>query len=288
MNPNLIDLMAIARHAAIEAAQILLRHYHSTTDLQIRDKGELEGQVTIADLEANQAILANLQQDLGDQDFAYLTEETEDDLARLHHDWVWMIDPLDGTSDFIKHTGEFAVHIGLVYRQRPILGVVALPAAGVIYRAIQGEGAYRESMTNPSSSQILRVADKTELSQLVAIASRSHRTPALEYILANLPTLDQLSVGSIGGKLTAIAEGRADFYLSLSGKSAPKDWDYCAPEIILTEAGGKLTHFDQTPLIYNQADISQWGSIIASNGYAHGQLCDYATHLLQKYPKKVN
>lgn len=282
MNCNLVDLLAIARYAAIQASQILLKYYNSSDDLQIRNKGELEGQVTIADLEANQSILENLQAQLGRKEFAYLTEETEDDLARLSQDWVWIIDPLDGTSDFIKHTDEFAVHIGLVYQQRPILGVVALPASGLLYTGIKGEGAYRESMANPDSRAVLRVAHKTDLQELVAIASRSHRTPELEYILQSLPIKDQLAVGSIGGKLAAIAEGRADFYLSLSGKSAPKDWDYCAPELILTEAGGRLTHFDQRLLVYNQVDINQWGNMIATNGYVHEYLCDQVLGLLQR------
>jgi 3'(2'), 5'-bisphosphate nucleotidase len=280
MNHNLSDLMAIARPIAWGGAEILLGYYNSLDDLQIRDKGEEQGDVTIADLAANDFILSNLQNQCGTENFAYLTEETEDNGDRLAHDWVWTIDPLDGTSDFIKHTGEFALHIGLTYKQRPVLGLVAIPVAAKLFTAIQSQGTYLE--TGGSQTQV-KVSTKTESTSLIAIASRSHRSPELEYILQHIPKNNELIVGSIGGKLAAIAEARADFYLSLSGKSAPKDWDYCAPEIILTEAGGKIGHFDGSPLIYNQPDVSQWGNIIASNGHCHEQLREQAEILFQQF-----
>jgi 3'(2'), 5'-bisphosphate nucleotidase len=283
MNHNLFDLMAIARPIAWGAADILLRYYDSQEDLQIRDKGANEGDVTIADLAANQFILTQLQSQLGTQSFAYLTEESEDNRDRLNHDWVWMIDPLDGTSDFIRRTGEFAIHIGLAYKQRPVLGLVAIPVIGKLFTAIQGQGTYLEKADHSQLRQKMQVSNKTELTNLVAIASRSHRSPELEYILQKLPKKEELIVGSIGGKLTAIAETRADFYLSLSGKSAPKDWDYCAPEIILTEAGGQITHFDSSPLTYNNPDISQWGNILATNSQCHQQLCERATKALADF-----
>lgn len=268
---DLAELLAIARPIAWGAAEILLKYYQSPQDLQITDKGNDEGDVTSADLAANEYILQNLQQNLGTKDFAYLSEETEDDITRLEHDWVWMIDPMDGTSDFIKRTGEFAVHIGLAYQQRPILGLVAAPVAGKLFTATSGGGAYVELLNGEKTR--LQVSKKIEMERMVAIASRSHRSPKLDYILKHLPKEGEITLGSIGGKLAAIAEGTADYYVSISGKSAPKDWDYCAPEIILTEAGGKLTHFDLSPLTYNNADIFQWGGIIASNRRRHADLC---------------
>jgi 3'(2'), 5'-bisphosphate nucleotidase len=269
---DLAELLAIARPIAWGAAEILLKYYESPQDLQITDKGSHEGEVTSADLAANEYILENLQQKLGTKDFAYLSEETEDDESRLEHDWVWMIDPMDGTSDFIKRTGEFAVHIGLAYQQRPILGLVAIPVAGKLFTAISGGGAHLE--LQDGSKTPLRVSNKIEIENMVAISSRSHRSEKLDYILKHLPKEGEIALGSIGGKLAAITEGRADYYVSISGHSAPKDWDYCAPEIILTEAGGKITHFDLTPLTYNNEDVFQWGGIIASNRRCHADLCE--------------
>jgi 3'(2'), 5'-bisphosphate nucleotidase len=269
---DLAELLAIARPIAWGAAEILLKYYESPQDLQITEKGDLEGEVTSADLAANEYILSNLQQKLGTQDFAYLSEETDDDLSRLDYDWVWAIDPMDGTSDFIKRTGEFAVHIGLAYQQRPVLGLVASPVAGKLFTATSGGGAHLELADG--SKTPLRVSNKIEMENMIAIASRSHRSEQLDYILKHLPKEGEIALGSIGGKLAAIAEGRADYYVSISGYSAPKDWDYCAPEIILTEAGGKITHFDLTLLTYNNEDVFQWGGIIASNRRCHADLCE--------------
>jgi 3'(2'), 5'-bisphosphate nucleotidase len=270
--PDLAELLEIARPIAWGAAEILLKYYASPQDLQITDKGNNEGDVTSADLASNEYILSNLQQKLGTQDFAYLSEETEDDLSRLDYDWVWAIDPMDGTTDFIKRTGEFAVHIGLAYQQRPVLGLVASPVAGKLFTATSGGGAHLELADG--SKTPLRVSHKIEMENMIAISSRSHRSEQLDYILKHLPKEGEIALGSIGGKLAAIAEGRADYYVSISGHSAPKDWDYCAPEIILTEAGGKITHFDLTPLTYNNEDVFQWGGIIASNRRCHADLCE--------------
>lgn len=278
---DLSELLAIARPIAWGAAQILLKYYQSPQDLKITDKGAEEGSVTSADIAANDFILQQLHSRLGTTNFAYLSEETEDDANRLAHDWVWMIDPLDGTSDFIKRTGEFAVHIGLCYRQRPVLGLVACPVTGTLLSAIAGHGAYQEQQDGTISR--LQVSPKTSIAEMFTITSRSHRSAELDFILHKLPKASELAVGSIGGKFAAIANAKADYYLSLSGKSAPKDWDYCAPEIILTEAGGKLTHFDQSALTYNNLDICQWGNIIASNGHCHAQLCELSQAALTEF-----
>ncbi len=279
---SLTELLAIASPIAWGAAEILLRYYQAPQDLEITSKGKHEGSVTSADIAANDFILQQLHDQVGTQDFAYLSEETEDDAKRLNYDWVWMIDPLDGTSDFIKQTGEFSVHIGLAYRQRPVLGLVAAPVLGKLFTAIKDEGAYVEHKNG--DRQKLQVSHHNELSNMTVISSRSHRNPELEHVLGNLPRANELAVGSIGGKLGAIAEGSADYYVSISGnKSAPKDWDYCAPEIILTEAGGKITRFDQTDLTYNNLDIRQWGNIIASNGHCHTELCQLSQSALVKF-----
>ncbi len=278
--PNLEECLNIGRAIAWGASDILRKYYQSTTALQITHKSAEDGDVTDADLAANEYILSNLYQQFGTREFGYLSEETEDNSDRLNHEWVWMIDPLDGTSDFIKRTGEFSVHIGLSYRQRPVLGLVAVPIANHLFTAIKDGGAYLEQRNGEKVK--IQVSSKTDLNSMIAIASRNHRTAELELILASLPKSQELSVGSIGGKLGAIAYGTADYYISVSGRSAPKDWDYCAPEIILTEAGGKLTRFDGSEITYNNPDISQWGNIIASNGHRHFELCALSQKILDR------
>ncbi|MEM1427393.1 MAG: inositol monophosphatase family protein, partial [Cyanobacteria bacterium P01_H01_bin.130] len=115
---------------------------------------------------------------------------------------------------------------------------------------------------------------------LQVVVSRSHRDDRFNQLIQKLPTGGQTAVGSVGGKIAAIVEQKADIYLSLSGKSAPKDWDMAAPELVLTEAGGKFTHFDGQPLIYNQGDPCQWGGRAASNGLCHEALCQAVTEIL--------
>jgi 3'(2'), 5'-bisphosphate nucleotidase len=262
------DILAIATQIAWESAD-LLRAFYRGNDLQIMDKaGE---PVTNADLAVNQQILDRLCPIFGDS-CGYLTEETyQDGQAALTEDWVWIIDPIDGTKEFINRTGEYAVHIALVHQQRPVLAVVALPELAKVYQALRGGGAW---VVNRSDvRQKLQVNQQTPLAELTVLASRSHRSAALEKILSRLPSQRHMSVGSVGGKIAAIVEHRADVYISQSAASAPKDWDLAAPELILTEAGGQFTTADGHPLRYNQADVSQWGCLVASSGGWHNQLC---------------
>jgi 3'(2'), 5'-bisphosphate nucleotidase len=237
--------------------------------------------VTSADLAANHCILSSLQGVLGNAEFGYLSEETDQTQSaevRLSQPWVWIIDPLDGTQDFIAGTSEYAVHIALTYKGRPVVAVVACPARGLLYSAAQGQGTYVE--TKSGDLRALQVSTKADPTELILVTSRNHRNPQLENLVQQLPHHSQKPVSSISGKLTAIAERQADLYITISGKSAPKDWDFAAPDLILTEAGGKITSFDHLPLIYNRKDVSQWGGILASNGPCHAQLCAAASRVI--------
>jgi 3'(2'), 5'-bisphosphate nucleotidase len=249
----------------------LLRDFYRRPNLQVVDKcGEPQ---TEADLAVDQHISSKLQAIFGES-CGYLTEETyQKEQKACPQDWVWIIDPIDGTKEFVNKTGEYAVHIALVYQQRPVLTVVALPEAELIYQAVKGYGSFR---VNRAGEQIqLRVDRSTPLKDTIIIASRSHRSPALEKILASLPSSNQIQVGSVGGKVAAIIEHRADIYISVSGASAPKDWDLAAPELILTEAGGIFTNSQGQALLYNRDNVSQWGCLIASSGQWHSEICAY-------------
>jgi 3'(2'), 5'-bisphosphate nucleotidase len=251
----------------------MLKSYYrgSREDLEVLDK--TEGPVTVADKAVDRYLLAGIQ-DMCGESCGYLTEETYQPGDRqLPQDWVWIIDPLDGTRDFIDKTGEYAIHIALTYQHRPVLAVVAIPESDRLYAAIVGGGT---SQIAAGVRTPVRVSTGKKLTDLVVVASRNHRSKRLIELLARLPCQQQLEVGSIGCKIAAIVEHRADLYVSLSGSSAPKDWDLAAPELILTEAGGKFTHQDGSLLRYNQGDVSQWGCRIASSGEWHQQLMDIA------------
>ena len=272
---GLDEISAIARAIGWGASDILRSYYRgepSTGNLNIQEK--VGGPVTAADLAVNTYILEKLQASLGIEDFGYLTEETYQSQTSLpiDHSWVWIIDPLDGTRDFIDKTGEYAIHIALVHQGRPVLAVVAWPEAEKLFYAIKNGGTFEETR-NGSTTQV-QVSDRNSLADLTLVVSRTHRDQRFNQLLQQLPCQNQRAVGSVGCKVATILEQKADIYISISGKSAPKDWDMAAPELILTEAGGKFTHLDGQPLKYNQGDVNQWGCLIASNGHCHEALCD--------------
>ncbi len=261
-----------------------------TSDFDVQGSGN--DLVTTADTAANEYILGRLQSELGTQEFGYLSEETykiHPESDRLQQSLVWVIDPLDGTWDYVHKTGEYAVHIALVKQGRPILGVVACPAVHKLYYAAQGMGTFVESRYGSAitSGQRLQVSQNDRLAAFCLVISRNHREPRLNYLLQQLPCQNQRYVGSIGGKIVAIVEQKADAYIALSGKSAPKDWDLAAPELILTEAGGLLTFFDGNIPRYNQADISQWGGYLASNGRCHTEICTKAQTIIETFDAKA-
>ncbi len=284
---ELEEILAIARSVSWGAANILRSYYRGNSnngDLGIQEKKD--GPVTAADVAANHYILEKLQASLGQEDFGYLSEETYKSLSEqsreslINSPWVWVIDPLDGTRDFIDKTGEYAVHIALVHQGRPVLAVVAWPEAEKLYFATLGRGTFvetRDGVTTP-----VRVSKRDAIEDLSLVASRTHRDERFNKLLSQLPFKEKHYVGSVGCKIATIIEQQADVYISLSGKSAPKDWDIAAPELILSEAGGQFTHFDGTPLMYNQADVSQWGGLMASNGHCHKALCTQASAILSQ------
>jgi 3'(2'), 5'-bisphosphate nucleotidase len=281
------EILAIACSVGWGAGDILQSYYHGTVkDFDLEVQYKQNEPVTVADVAVSQYILEKLQGSLGNEDFGYISEETYKVQAALSQELVWIIDPLDGTRDFIQKTGEYAVHIALVKEKRPILAVVAVPEAEKLYYAIKGGGAFVE--TRQRQSQKIQVSSRENIQDLTVVVSRSHRNERLDYLLEKLPFANQKAVGSVGCKIATIVEQKADAYISLSGKSAPKDWDIAAPELILTEAGGKYTHFDGTLLQYNTGDINQWGGLLASNGQFHEELCQQAEAILAEFDNLKN
>ncbi len=284
---GLEEVAAIARSVAWGAADILRSYYRGeahTGDLDIQEKKD--GPVTAADVVANQYILDNLQASFGLQDFGYLSEETYKFQSKgvlsspLAEPWIWIVDPLDGTRDFIDKTGEYAVQIALAYEGCPIVAAVAWPETEKVYYATKGGGTFVE--TRDGQVKPVRVSSRHNLEDLSIVVSRTHRDDRFNNLLQQLPCKNKKYVGSVGCKIVTIIEQQADIYISLSGKSAPKDWDMAAPELILTEAGGKFTYLDGSPLKYNRGDVNQWGCLIASNGYCHDDLCAQAKEILEK------
>ncbi len=286
---DLEEILTIACSVGWGASYLLRSYYDgeiNSGNLEIQNKKD--GPVTAADVAVSHYILERLQTNLGNEDFAYVSEETYNlqIAGQQNQPWVWIIDPLDGTRDFIERTGEYAIHIALVNEGRPVLAVVAWPEAEKLYYAKLGSGTFVE--TRDGKVTPLRVSERNVIEDLTLVASRTHRDQRFNHLLQQLPCRNQHYVGSVGCKIATIVEQQADIYISLSGKSAPKDWDLAAPELILTEAGGQFTHFDGSPLKYNQGDVSQWGGLLASNGHCHAALCGEAERILAELEARKN
>jgi 3'(2'), 5'-bisphosphate nucleotidase len=238
--------------------------------------------VSAADLAVNQWLLEGLTKDWPEAPWILLSEETaKEQLASgkpLPGEWIWILDPLDGTRDFLQGTGEYAVHLALTHRGQPVLGIVLLPQLEELWIGVLSGGpgddgrAWRENRAGERHAAQLRPT--TQLDELVLVASRNHRDARLEQLLAALPIARTCAMGSVGGKVATILRGDSDLYISLSGRSAPKDWDMAAPEAILRAAGGAFSHADGRPLAYNQGDGLQAGCLIASHGPLHGLICE--------------
>jgi len=283
----LSEIVNITRQIAWGAGNILRAYYQgNVTDhaLEINDKKD--GPVTSADLAANHYILEQLQSAFKDEDFGYLSEETFKikEGKALPQDWVWIIDPLDGTRDFIDKTGEYAIHIALTYQKEPVLAVVVVPEAQKLYFATKGNGTFVETIDGNITP--INVSNRQKIEELNLVASRTHRDLRMQHLLDQLNFKERHYVGSVGCKIASILEQKTDVYISLSGKSAAKDWDFAAPELILTEGGGKFTYFEGNCLKYNQGDVHKWGGIMASNGHCHEDLCNQALAILKEYDQQ--
>ena len=241
-----------------------------------------EGPVSAADLAVNQWRLEGLSGAFPDAGWTLLSEETaKEQLTEgepLPAEWLWILDPLDGTKDFLQGTGEYAVHLALVRGNRPVLGVVLLPEADELWIGLVGDGAWCEDREGTRSP--VRFSQREELSDLLLVARRSHRDDRRENLIGEVQLGGSKAVGSVGCKVATILRGETDLYISLSGRSAPKDWDMAAPEAVLLAAGGRFTHADLGDLTYNTGDVRQAGCLIASHGKAHVALGERATRAM--------
>ncbi|WP_156823712.1 3'(2'),5'-bisphosphate nucleotidase CysQ family protein [Oscillatoria acuminata] len=277
---KLEEIGAIARRIGWGSADILT-YYHTDAAGKLKVREKKDGPVTNADVAANEYILQKLRIAFGSLEFGYLSEESYQSHSngdRRDHQWVWIIDPIDGTRAYIQQNPNYAVHIALVHEGQPVVAVVAVPSAQKLYYAQRGGGAFVENRSGDRTP--VRVSSRDRLEDLCLLTRRTHKGEKLDQLLQRLPCQTQQYMGSIGCKIAAIVEQQVDGFISLSGRGAPKDWDFAAPELILTEAGGRLTFVDGTPLRYNQKDVNQWGCAIASNAHCHEALCHEVEQIL--------
>ena len=180
-------------------------------------------------------------------DDGILSEESKDDLSRLTKERVWIVDPLDGTKEFIARNGEFSIMIGLAIGGRPKLGVIMHPGSGQLYVGAVGMGAY---LYEDGERIPLSVSHCTELSDMVMVSSRSHRQQIVDRMRATLRITRERVSGSVGLKVGLIVRRLSDVYIHPS--PGCKEWDLCAPQALLEAAGGVMTDCWGNRLRYNQ------------------------------------
>ena len=269
--------MSIALELAREAGAAILDFYEGPLEIEQKSGAGDREPVTQADRIANEIIVQRLGREFPDD--GILAEESIDTERRLGKSRVWMIDPLDGTTGFIDGNGDFAVQIGLAENGECVLGVVYQPLTGVLYRAVRGGGAWVERPE--AEPEQARVSDHMVLATMRLAASRSHRSPRMDRVVQRFGVKQEVRRGSVGIKVGLIVEQQCDLYVHLSPRT--KQWDTCAPEIILHEAGGKLTDLFGKPLCYNSPEVQNRNGIIASNGVAHAEVIAALAPLLNEF-----
>jgi 3'(2'), 5'-bisphosphate nucleotidase len=270
--------LQVAINLAREAGAAILQYYDVPVQVERKiDADEQTEPVTVADRAANTLIVNGLQQVFPDD--GILAEESVDTKRRLTKRRVWMVDPLDGTNGFIARDGDFAVQIGLAVDGQSVLGVVYQPLPDVLYSAIGGAGTWIER--EGFEAERARVSDHTEVRQARLAASRTHRSPRMDVVVRSLGIEEEVRRGSVGIKVGLIIERQCDVYIHLSPRT--KQWDTCAPEVILREAGGRMTDLFGEPLGYNQRDVQNRNGLVASNGAIHERTIEKLAPLLKEF-----
>ena len=265
MNEDPEYLLDIARQAgalAAEKIRDIYQQYLAGGDIGIREKSE-DDPVTAADMAANKIITQQLRNTFPEH--AILTEEEPDTWNNTGSEWVWMIDPLDGTKDFIKANDEFVTMIGLTYLGKPFIGVVIEPATGIELYACKGYGAYKNRLYQQNRPSRLKITDNPDIKALSLVVSRSHRDQKVDKFMQLLGIKNEIASGSVGKKVAMVINGEADIYAHPSGGT--KLWDTCACEVIALEAGGAFLSGTGDPISYQRpsGDVeNHYGLLVCS------------------------
>lgn len=242
------DLLAIAKDAAKQAGAVILDIYDSGefTEYSKDDASP----VTSADYKANEIITALLEQQT--PDIPIMSEESEHLCLADRQAWprYWLIDPIDGTQEFIARSGDFAVNIALIENNQPVIGVIYWPAGESLYYASKGAGAFKSSAIGEQQIQVKAFDDPENDPVVIAISRRQKRENVLKRLDQNR-TYQTLPAGSCSLKACFIAEGKADFFMRLG---ITGEWDTGASQCIVSEAGGLIRSVDFEPMSYNERE----------------------------------
>ena len=267
-----------AVEVARNAGRVILEHY--AREIIAEEKLGVDNfyePVTAADRAASRIIVDELAHKFPDD--AILSEEEKDDTTRrLASRRAWIIDPIDGTAGFVQKDGDFAVQIGLVEDGEPVIGVVYLPNFGAMYFASKGQGSFAE---RDGKTIKLAASGKSRFAQMKLAVTRHHWSNKMNRVIKDFGFKNLCRRGSVGLKIGLIAEGKCDIYIHLSPRT--KLWDTCAPQIILEEAGGRLTDIYGARMRYDIEDLQNHNGIVATNGVAHDDAIKRLKPLLAEF-----
>jgi 3'(2'), 5'-bisphosphate nucleotidase len=255
-----IKELEVCGNLAIEAGIKIMEIYE--TDFVVEEKAD-KSPLTQADKEANQIIVDGLKEAF--PDYAILSEESKDDRTRLNNDYCFIVDPIDGTKEFVNKNGEFTVNIGLSYKHHVVMGIIYVPVTKELYLAASGEGAmyrvldedYETKMQKP-----LKVTDK--ISNLILVGSKSHASDQLKALIEEKKALIK-ETKSAGSSLKGclVAKGNADVYYRFGYTC---EWDTAAMQCIVEEAGGIFKQMDNSPMTYNRENsLNDKGFYVVNN-----------------------
>ena len=278
--PTLLDEL---RKLSWASADVLMAYarggeppYGFPKSLTVEEGGD--GPVSAADMAVNELLISGLKDNLAFKEWDILSEETSKEKTfqqdNYKKDWCWILDPLDGTKDFLQGSENYAVHIALAYKKKPKIGIVLIPEKNELWFGIVGIGAWFEN--RDGSKNHFSFSDRLDISKLILVSSKNHQQSKLNNLLSTLCFGEIKKIGSVGCKVVSILRGEADVYISLSGKTSPKDWDMAAPHALIEAAGGMFSHADGKNLIYQETNYSQSGCLIASHGKSHQKICQKA------------
>ncbi len=284
---NLIDDLRIF---SWEAADIFYYYSNlikdSNNKVNILKNKHNEDPVTLADLKVNELIINRINGKYKNISWEILSEENvkiSPENSHINTDWIWVLDPLDGTKDFLQCTENYAMHLALNYKNKPYLGIVLIPEKNELWIA-DGEKVWLEKRDGSKLKPTLFT--KKSLQDMTLATSKNHRNETLNNLIQKIKFNEVKVMGSIGCKISSILRGECDIYicLSLPQKSSPKDWDFAAPEAILIAAGGSITTLNNEELTYGKSNFEQGGIIIASNNKdMHKSICLEIKEIIEKY-----
>ena len=246
----------LAINSVINAGKTVMKIYNQPFETKIKSDNS---PITEADIASNKII----QKIISASDYPILSEETKDNKKRLEKETVWIIDPLDGTSDFINKTGEFTIMIGLVRKQVPILGIIYCPPQNTLYVAQQNQGSYQLAGEKWSKMSVSTISDLTKSR---TVYSRHHSEESERLFFKYIKTKKLTKRGS-SLKAIDVASGTSELYFTSTNKI--KQWDTCASYCLVKEAGGNITDVYGNDLNYNIDDVNHQNGIIVSNGLVH-------------------